>query len=83
MFAQVDSERNRNVLFEGIIDHQNDRSGVNNQDYFNRIKIGNKRQRKTTKGWEIIVQWKERRLNWIYLKEINNYYPVHIVGYEV
>lgn len=59
MFAQVDDEGNRHVLFEEIVDHRTDGSEVKQQDAFITTHNGNKRRRETTKGWEILVQWKD------------------------
>jgi hypothetical protein len=56
MFAQVDDEGNRHVLFEEIIDHRTDGTEVKQQDAFLTTRNGNKRLRETTKGWEILIQ---------------------------
>jgi hypothetical protein len=50
MFAQVNDEGNRHVLFEEIIDHQTDGTRVKQQDAFLTTRNGNKRQRETRKG---------------------------------
>jgi hypothetical protein len=56
MFAQVDDEGNRHVLFEAIVDHRTDGSEVKQQDAFITTRTGTKRRKETTKGWEILVQ---------------------------
>jgi hypothetical protein len=56
MFAQVDLEGNRHVLFEEIVDPRTDGLEVKQQDAFIAMKSGTKRRRETTKGWEILVQ---------------------------
>ena len=43
MYSQVDGEGNRQVLFEYIIDQQNDVSEVNKKDSFITTRNGNKR----------------------------------------
>jgi hypothetical protein len=50
MFAQVDHEGNRHVLFEEIIDHRIDGTEVKQQDAFLTTRNGNQRRRETTKG---------------------------------
>jgi hypothetical protein len=57
MFAQVDDEGNRHVLFEEIVDHRTDGSEIKQQDAFITTRTGTKRRKETTKGWEILVQW--------------------------
>ena len=44
MIAQVDSEGNRHVLFEKIIEHRNYGSKVKQKGIFTKIRNGNKRQ---------------------------------------
>jgi hypothetical protein len=43
MFAQVDDEGNRHVLFEEIIDHRTDGMEVKQQDAFLTTRNGNRR----------------------------------------
>jgi hypothetical protein len=79
MFAQVDDEANRHVLFDEIVDHQTDGSEVKQQDAFVTTSTGNKRQKETTiKGWEILVQWKDGSTTWVALKDMKNSYPVQL-----
>jgi hypothetical protein len=82
MFAQVDDEGNRHVLFEEIVDHRTDGSEVKQQDAFITTRNGNKRRRETTKGWEILVQlWKDGSVTWVALKDMKNSYPVQLAEY--
>ena len=68
MSAQVNGEKKRHVLFEEIIDHRIDVPEMKQQYAFITTQNGNKLRRETTKGWEIIVQWKDRRSYWISLE---------------
>ena len=83
MFAQVDSEGHRHVLLDEIIDHRTDGTEVKQQDAFILNKSGAKRQRETTKGWEILVQWKDGSTNWVKLKDIKESYPIQVAEYAV
>jgi hypothetical protein len=49
MFAKVDDEGNRHVLFKEIIDHRTDGTEVKQEDAFLTTRNANKRQRETTK----------------------------------
>jgi hypothetical protein len=55
MFAQVNDEGNRHVLFDEIVDHRTDGSEVKQQDAYLTTCNENKRRRETTMGWEILV----------------------------
>jgi hypothetical protein len=81
MFAQVDDEGNRHVLFEEIIDHRTDGTEVKQQDAFLTTRNGNQRRRETTKGWEILIQWKDGSTTWVSMKDIKNSYPVQLAEY--
>jgi len=82
MFAQVDAEGNRHVLFDEIIDHRCDGTEVKMQDAFLKVK-GRKVRKKTTKGWEILVQWKDGSTTWVKLKDMKEAYPVQVAEYSV
>ena len=57
MFAQVDEEGNRHIMFKEIVDHRVDGKEIKQQDAFITTKTGSRRRRDTTQGWEIFVQW--------------------------
>ena len=50
LFAQVDEEGNRHVLFDEIIDHRTNGKEVKQQNAFITRKTGNKKRRQTTQG---------------------------------
>jgi hypothetical protein len=51
---------------------------VKQQDAFLTTRNGNKRRRKTTKGWEILIKWKEGSTTWVSMKDIKGSYPVQL-----
>jgi hypothetical protein len=78
MFAQVDNEGNRHVLFNEIADHRTDGMEVKQQDAFVTACTGAKRRRETTKGHEILVQWKDGSTTWVALKDMKESYPLKL-----
>jgi hypothetical protein len=78
MFAQVDNEGNRHVLFNEIADHRTDGMEVKQQDAFVTARTGAKRRRETTKGHEILVQWKDGSTTWVTLKDMKESYPLKL-----
>jgi hypothetical protein len=40
-----------------------------------------RRRKETTRGWEILVQWKDGSTTWIALKDMKNSYPVQLAEY--
>ena len=64
LFAQVDEEGNRYVLFDSIVDHRKNSEALTKEDAFIKTKSGGRRRKETTKGWEILVQWKDGSSTW-------------------
>ena len=83
LFAQIDDEGNRQVLMDEIIGHRSNEHAVKQQDAFITTKTGTKRRRETTKGWELLVRWKDGGTDWIALKDIKESYPVQVAEYTV
>ena len=83
MFAQVDEEGNRHILFQEIVDHRMDGKEIKQQDAFITTKTGTRRRQETTQGWEIIVQCKDGSSTWIAMKDMKDSYPVQLVEYAV
>ena len=83
LFAQVDQDRQRFVLFDEIIDWRTDGSQIKSEDAFIHISNGNKRRRETTKGWEVYIQWKDGSSTWNQVKDVKEAYPVQLAEYAV
>ena len=69
MFAQVDEEGNRHVLFDEIVEHRCDGNLVKMQDAFSTNTRGVKQRLPTTKGWEILIKWKGGSTTCIAIKD--------------
>ena len=42
---------------------------------------GTTRKKRTTKGWDLLVRWKDGSSNWVCLKDIKASYPVEVMEY--
>jgi hypothetical protein len=51
---------------------------VKQQDAFITTRTGTKRWKETTKGWEILVHWKDGSSTWLSLNEIKNSNPLQL-----
>ncbi len=83
LFAQIDDEGNRHILFEEIVDHRTNGKQVLQQDAFIVNRSGTQRRRETTVGWELLVRWKDGSTTWIALKDLKESYPVQLAEYAV
>ena len=82
-FAHVDDEGNRQVLMKEIIDYHTNGQEVKHQDAFITMRTGTKRRRETTKGWEILIEWKDGSMNWVVLKDAKESYSVQLAKFAI
>ena len=79
--AQVDEEGQRQMLLEEIIDHRTNTSAIKKEDGFVETAHGNRRNKMTTRGWELCVGWKDGSTDWVALKDLKNSYPIELAEY--
>lgn len=83
LFAQVDDEGNRHVLFAEIVDHRTNGKQLTQQDAFVVNRSGTRRRRETTTGWELLVRWKDNSTTWVALKDMKASFPVQTAEYAI
>ena len=82
MLTQVDSDRYSLSLMDSIIDHQRDPSqAILMEDKHITTKSGQKRLRKTTKGWKLLIKWKDKSKAWINLTDMKEAHLVETAEY--
>ena len=82
VLAQVDEEGHRQMLLREIVDHRVDTSQAipkEKGEYIN--KHGVKTKIRTTKGWELCIEWRDGSTDWVSLKDMKNSYPVEAAMY--
>ena len=79
--GQVDSEGRRLLLIDEIIAHRTSDEAVTVADSVVTTKNGRKHQRRTTKGWELLVRWKDGAETWVPLKDLKEAYLVQVAEY--
>ncbi|KAI2501269.1 Reverse transcriptase (RNA-dependent DNA polymerase) [Fragilaria crotonensis] len=70
MYAQVDSEGNQYQLLSEITDHRSDNSAIQIADGFTTSRNGNRIPKPTTRGWSLLVSWKDGSSDWLPLKDL-------------
>lgn len=83
LFAQVDSEGRRLLLIDDIVDHRKSDEAVPSEDGFITSKNGRKQRRQTTKGWELLVRWKDGAETWTTLKDLKESFMVQVAEYSI
>ena len=81
LFAQVDDEGNRFVLLDSLVDHRTSSNAITQKDAFVSTKSGGRRRRQTTRGWELLCQWKDGSTSWEALKDLKECYPIQTTEY--
>jgi hypothetical protein len=81
LIAQVDEEGHRQMMIAEIEDHRVLNDAIPANDGYITTTSGMKRKRRTTQGWEILLQWKDGSSDWIVLKDLKESYPVELAAY--
>ena len=83
MYSQVDSEGRTFQVLDSVLDHSTDSTAVPMKDKYVVTKSGTKRLRQTTKGWKMLVLWKDGREEWVPLKLLKETNPIEIAEYAI
>ena len=81
LFSQVDSEGRQYLLMKEISDHRHDDTAISISEGWITLKNGRQVRKRTTRGWQLLVEWKEGGSDWIDLKELKESYPVEVAEY--
>ena len=83
MFAQVNEHGFHELLFDEIIDHRTDETAIPKSEGFVTSHNGNQVPKRTTRGWEVLVQFKDGSSEWRKLSEVKESNPVELAEYSV
>ena len=81
MYAQVDDEGNEFLLLKEITDHRSNGSAIQIAD--STVSNGMEKPKKTTRGWFLLVQWKDGLASWEKLSDLKASNPVEVAEYAV
>jgi hypothetical protein len=70
-------------LLDDITDFCRDDTAIDKEDAFIIMKNGVRRRKLTTKGWQLLCQWKDGSTNWVALKDMKESYPVQVADYAI
>jgi hypothetical protein len=83
MWAQWDIDGNQCQLMEAIIDQKSDEHAVQRIDGYV-IVNGRKHMKKSTKGWQLCVQWKDGSArSWERLADVKESNPIEVAEHSV
>ena len=64
------------MLFKSLLDHKSNTTSVQRDDVFVKRNGSNSERKKTTRGWQLLVEWFDRTLMWEKLSNLKESYPV-------
>ena len=71
------------AIVEATVDRQRDEAkALQHQDNYVQTKNGRHHVRKTTKGWELLIKWKDKSEFLIQLADMKESHPVEVAEYE-
>jgi hypothetical protein len=84
MIAQCDEEGNQFILvLDGIVDHKSDENAILSKEEGYFYHNNRQYQKKTTKGWKLCVEWKDRTTTWEPLSALKESTLVKVAQYAV
>ena len=84
ILSQVDEDGHKQLLFEEIIDHRSNSDAIKCEDGHVTNPInGYKHKKRTTKGWDLCVQWKGGNTSWVAFKDMKHGFPIQVARYAI
>ena len=82
MWAQCDLEGQQHLLMEEIVDYRVDNTAVMDGEQYVRVG-GNQHHVKTTRGWKLLVRWKDGSESWERLSDLKESNPIEVAEFAV
>jgi hypothetical protein len=78
LIAQVDDEGCRQMMMSEIIDHRVLPDAIPRSKGTYKNSYGVTRKKFTTRGWQLLVKWKDGSTDWVERKDLKESYPVEL-----
>ncbi len=82
MYSVADSEGSQTLLLAEIFGHQKDDHAVDKADQYVFCR-GRRKLQKTTTGWHLCVEWRDRSTSWERLVDVKESYPTEVAEYTI
>ena len=84
IYQRVDTDGYLVDEIKDIVDHKTDGSAVSSDEAYIEVN-GQRRMRRTTKGWKllVVVEWKSGNSSWETLADMKEAYPVKVAKYAI
>ena len=81
MYAMCDEKGDHILLFDAIVDLKKNYKAMNRVEQRFVESRGKQQYKRSTKGWEVCVRWKNGSTNWENLSSFKECYPVQNTEY--
>jgi hypothetical protein len=83
LMSQTDPYGHHYQVLHEIIEHKKDGTAISIEDGFIRAKSGNLHPKNTTRGWKLLVEWKDGSSDWVPLKDLKASNPIELAEYAL
>ena len=83
MYEQIDAEGKSYSLMKEISNHAKDGTAIPINEGFTITRNGIRLEKKTTRGWKLLVEWKDGSSTWVPLVELKDSNPIEVAEYAV
>jgi hypothetical protein len=83
LYSQIDSEGQQYILLDEIVDWRQTAEALDEHNIFQVSHNGNLHPRRTTKGYQLCVKWKDGSTSWEHLKDMKEAYPIHVAEFAM
>ena len=83
MFAQVDTEGHMHTILDGILDFRKSENATPMAKKYVQTSSGQRRMRKSTAGWQLLIAWKDGSEEWIPLSIMKESNPLEVAEFAV
>ena len=83
IISQTDDEGHVHKMLDEIEDHRRLSSAIPKDQGTFITGQGTTRKKRTTKGWDLLLKWKDGSSNWVSLKDVKDSYPIELMEYAV
>ena len=83
IIARVDNEGHEYLMMDEVEDHRILECVIPMSKGTYLTKQGVNRRKHTSRGWDLLVRWKDGPSNWISLKDLKANYPIEVMEYAI
>ena len=83
LYSQLDDEGREILSFKSIVDHRSNNTALTKENGYVKLSNGHHKPKQTTRGWQLLVEFRDDTTEWIDLKDVKEANPVDLAEYAV